>query len=168
VVCVNPSLLLGPGDRRGSSTEDVRKFLCGELPAIPSGGISFVDVRDVAPACVAAMERGRPGARYLMGGPNWTCREFVGRLERVSKVSGPWLRLPSRWNSVLSRAARAVDSFCDHRGMTSPVDRVGFEMGQLFWYCDSSLAQKELGFSARDPAETLDDTIRDIRATSPI
>src|SRR5262249_29786032 len=62
IVCVNPTLLLGPGDRRGSSTEDIRKFLCGELPAIPSGGISFADVRDVAVACVAAMELGRPGA----------------------------------------------------------------------------------------------------------
>lgn len=168
VVCVNPSLLLGPGDRRGSSTEDVRKFLCGELQGIPSGGISFVDVRDVAVACVAAMARGRAGARYLLGGPNWTCREFIGRLERVSKVSGPWLRVPSRWNSVLNRAVRAVDHFCEHRGITSPVDRMAFEMGQLFWYCDSSLAKRELGFSARDPAETLDDTVRDIRASSPL
>ena len=61
IVCVNPSLLLGPGDRRGSSTEDVRKFLVGEIAAIPSGGLSFVDVRDAASACLSAMERGRPG-----------------------------------------------------------------------------------------------------------
>ena len=67
IVCVNPSLLLGPGDRRGSSTEDVRKFLCGEIQAIPSGGLSFVDVRDAAAAMVAAMDKGRPGARYLVG-----------------------------------------------------------------------------------------------------
>ncbi len=167
VVVVNPSLLLGPGDRRGSSTEDVRKFLCGEIPVIPSGGISFVDVRDTATACIAAMDVGRPGSRYLLGGPNWTCREFLGRLERAAKREGPWLRLPARWNSVLTRAVSAVDHFCTHRGVSSPIDRISFEMGQIFWYCDSSLARRELGFSPRDPAETLDDTIRDIRAASP-
>jgi hypothetical protein len=41
-------------------------------------------------------------------------------------------------------------------------------MSQLYWYCDSSLARRELGFAPRDPAETLDDTIRDIRAGSPV
>jgi dihydroflavonol-4-reductase len=168
VVCVNPSLLLGPGDRRGSSTEDVRKFLCGELPIVPSGGLSFVDVRDAAAACVSAMEKGRAGARYLLGGPNWTFKEFLGRLERTAKVDGPWLRVPSRFSSALSRAVRAVDDFCEHRGMSSPVDRVSFEMGQVYWYCDSTLARRELGFAPRDPAETLDDTIRDIRHSSPL
>lgn len=165
IVCVNPSLLLGPGDRRGSSTEDVRKFLCGEVPVIPSGGLSFVDVRDAADACVAAMSKGRPGGRYLLGGPNWTFREFFGRLSRVSKVEGPWLRLPASWNSILSRTVSAIDNVYKHRGTSSPIDRISFEMGQVYWYCDSSLAKRELGFVTRDPAETLDDTIRDIRAS---
>lgn len=164
LVVVNPSLLLGPGDRRGSSTTDVRKFLCGEIPVVPSGGVNFVDVRDVAEACIAAMARGKSGERYLLGGPNWTFREFLGRLERMSKVEGPWLRLPSRFSDALTRAVRAVDHAYRHRGHTAPVDRISFEMAQHFWYCDSSKAQRELGFLARDPAETLDDTIRDVRA----
>jgi dihydroflavonol-4-reductase len=134
---------------------------------VPSGGLSFVDVRDAATATVAAMERGRPGARYLLGGPNWTFREFLGRLGRVSKVEGPWLRIPTGWNGLANRATRALEHVYDHRGASSPIDRVSFEMGQFYWYCDSSLARRELGFIARDPAETLDDTVRDIRATSP-
>ena len=163
LVVVNPSLLLGPGDRRGSSTMDVRRLLCNEIPAIPSGGINFVDVRDVAPACVTAMEKGRSGQRYLLGGPNWTFAEFLGRLGRIARVDGPWLKLPSRWNRVLEGAVRAVDELYRHRGQTSPVERISFEMSQHYWYCDSSLAVRELGFSSRDPAETLDDTVRDIR-----
>lgn len=164
LVVVNPSLLLGPGDRRGSSTMDVRKFLCGEIPVVPSGGVNFVDVRDVAEACVVAMARGRSGERYLLGGPNWTFRDFLGRLERISKIEGPWLRLPSRFSDALTRAVRAVDHAYRHRGHSAPVDRISFEMSQHFWYCDSSKAQRELGFLMRDPAETLDDTIRDVRA----
>src|SRR5262245_42076901 len=43
VVLVNPSLLLGPGDEKEPSTKDVRLFLEGSIPAIPAGGIAFVD-----------------------------------------------------------------------------------------------------------------------------
>ena len=130
---------------------------------VPAGGINFVDVRDVARTAVVAMERGRSGQRYLLGGPNWTFREFFGRLSRISKVEAPWLRLPARWNAALTRAVRALDHAYRHRGHTSPVDRIAFEMAQYFWYCDSTRAHKELGFVARDPAETLDDTVRDVR-----
>src|SRR4051812_49411101 len=53
VVAVNPSLLLGPGDRRLSSTGDVRKFLQRKIPVVPDGGINFVDARDAALATAA-------------------------------------------------------------------------------------------------------------------
>src|SRR5207302_9724248 len=46
VIVVNPSLLLGPGDERTSSTGDVRRFLRREIPVVPEGGVSFVDARD--------------------------------------------------------------------------------------------------------------------------
>ncbi|MEO8903577.1 MAG: NAD-dependent epimerase/dehydratase family protein, partial [Polyangiaceae bacterium] len=61
VVLVNPSLLLGPGDTRESSTGDVRRFLERAIPAIPGGGIAFVDVRDAALGMWQAFERGRAG-----------------------------------------------------------------------------------------------------------
>ena len=161
LVVVNPSLLLGPGDARDSSTGDVKKFLRKEIPVVPPGGMNFVDVRDAADATVAAMERGRPSQRYLLGGPNWTLKEFFGRLERISKVRGPRLRLPkllqTRAASFLEHAYRAFDK-------TPPVDKMTVEMSHVFWYCDSAKAQRELGFAPRDPGETLDDTVRDLRA----
>jgi dihydroflavonol-4-reductase len=161
VVIVNPSLLLGPGDERQSSTGDVKKFLRKEIPIVPPGGINFVDARDAAQATIAAMERGRAGERYLLGGPNWTLAEFFGRLERASKVRGPRLKLPDRValgaTSLLEHAYKALNK-------QAPVDRISVEMSQVFWYCDSSKAERELGFVARDPGETLDDTIKDLRA----
>jgi dihydroflavonol-4-reductase len=160
VIMVNPSLLLGPGDERQSSTGDVKKFLRQEIPIVPPGGLSFVDARDAAAATVAAMERGRPGERYLLGGPNWTFAEFFGRLERTSKVRGPRLRLPAQLAAhaagFLEHAYKAVDR-------RAPVDKVSVEMSQVYWYCDSSKAERELGFVVRDPGETLDDTVRDLR-----
>ncbi len=161
LVVVNPSLLLGPGDTRDSSTGDVKKFLRRELPIVPPGGLSFVDARDAAAATHAAMERGRSGQRYLLGGPNWTFGEFFGRLERASKVRAPRLKIPDK----LARGAAAFVEHAYHAmDRAAPVERIAVEMSQVYWYCDSSKARRELGFEARDPGETLDDTIRDLRA----
>src|SRR3954463_6282563 len=94
VVAVNPSLLLGPGDRRLSPTGDVRKFIKRQIPTIPDGGINFVDARDAAAATATALAKGRAAQRYLLGGPNWTTKEFFDRLGRVANVSPPRLKLP--------------------------------------------------------------------------
>ena len=160
LVIVNPSLLLGPGDDRLSSTQDVLRFLQRDIPAVPSGGVNFVDARDAAAAFIAAMERGRPGERYLLGGPNWTCREFFGRLERVSKVSAPKLQLPDK---LALFGARVVDSVYRHAGRLPPLEFTSVEMGTYFWYLDDSKARRELGFSSRDPLETLYDTVTYLR-----
>lgn len=160
LVTLNPSLLLGPGDKRLSSTEDVLRFLAGDIPVIPPGGVNFVDVRDVAIAFRTAMEKGRAGERYLLGGPNWTCAAFFERLERASKVKGPWIKLPE---PVYAFAGKALDAFYRHWDKAPPVDRISVEMGQRFWYLDPGKAERELGFEARDPYETLHDTVSYIK-----
>jgi dihydroflavonol-4-reductase len=67
LVILNPSLLLGPGDERLSSTKVILDFLGHKIAAVPTGGLSFVDVRDAAKAFRVAMKKGRHGERYLMG-----------------------------------------------------------------------------------------------------
>jgi dihydroflavonol-4-reductase len=161
IICVNPSLLLGPGDRRCSSTGDVRRFLRGQVPIVPSGGVNFVDVRDAAAATLAAFERGAPGERYLLGGPNWRMKEFFGRLGRVAKVRPPRWRLPS---NVQRAGASLVEELWRRRGKEPPFDRVSVEMSEHFWWFDSGKARRVLGFAARDPALTLADTVRYLRA----
>jgi dihydroflavonol-4-reductase len=163
VVAVNPSLLLGPGDRRLSSTGDVRRFLRGQVPTIPRGGINFVDARDAAAATVAALDRGRPGERYLLGGPNWTMKEFFARLARVAKVRGPWLQVPSRLDGLQRKAASWLEHAYRSRGKEPPVDRISVEMSEHFWWFDSAKAERELGFVARDPQLTLHDTVAYLR-----
>jgi dihydroflavonol-4-reductase len=161
VVIANPSLLLGPGDHRESSTGDVRRFLERAIPAIPSGGIAFVDVRDAAVGMLAAFERGQPGERYLLNSKNLTIAAFLQRLERITGVAAPRLRLPrSRTlalglNSVVGRALRAM-------GTEPPIDDVSLEMAQYFWYCNAAKAEERLSWAPRDPGETLRDTVQDL------
>lgn len=160
VVAVNPSLLLGPGDRRLSSTGDVRKFLKRQIPTVPDGGMNFVDARDAAVATANALTHGRAGERYLLGGPNWTMKEFFERLGRVAKISPPRLKLPSK----LSRwGASLVEEIYRHRGKEPPIDRISVEMAEHYWWIDSRKAEAELGFSPRDPQLTLVDTVAYLR-----
>lgn len=163
VVSVNPSLLLGPGDVHGSSTEDVRLLLEGAVPAVPAGGLSFVDVRDAAEAMWRAMERGRPGERYLIGGCNLTVADFFARLARIAGVRAPWLPMP-RSRQLASFGARAIERLAARVGVPTRVDSVSVEMAQCFWYVDSTKAERELGWVPRDPGVTLMDTIDDLRA----
>lgn len=162
VICVNPTLLLGPGDLRGSSTEDVRLFLERRIPAVPSGGLSFVDARDAAEAMRLAMALGVPGERYLLGACNLTIREFFARLSRVSGVPAPWLPMP-RARELASWGARHLERAAGALGISMPVDAVSLDMAQRHWYLDATRAETVLGWLPRDPSQTLADTVQDLR-----
>jgi dihydroflavonol-4-reductase len=161
VLSVNPTLLLGPGDLRGSSTDDVRLFLDRRIPAVPAGGISFVDARDAAAALSLAMERGSSGRRYLVGAKNITLKNFFACLERVSGVHAPILPMP-RIPSLARIGAPWMGRALERLGQYPALDPVSLEMAQYFWYLDSSRAETELGWKPRDPMETLADTVRDL------
>jgi dihydroflavonol-4-reductase len=160
VVIVNPALLLGPGDDRGSSTGDVAMFLEGQIPSLPTGGMSFVDARDCAAGVIAAMQKGRPGERYLLGGPNWTFRQLVYHAAAMTGLRAPALELPVGVSKKLAPAMRKLMPLV---GRQFKLDDETIDMSAYFWYCDSSKAANELGFSSRDPMATLGDTIEDLR-----
>lgn len=163
VVCVNASLLLGPGDVNGSSTDAVRLLAQGAVRAVPAGGLSFVDARDAAEAMRLAMDRGHPGDRYLVGACNLTFVEFFARLARIAGVSEPWLRMP-RSPALARVGATWMGRVGSRLGLSAAVDPVSAEMAQFFWYLDAGKAEADLGWKARDPNTTLYDTVADLRA----
>ncbi|MGH9407295.1 MAG: NAD-dependent epimerase/dehydratase family protein [Terriglobia bacterium] len=158
---VNPSLILGPGDDRRSSTGDVALFLAGQILAIPRGGLSFVDVRDAARGLVSAMRLGRPGERYLLGGTNWTFEELIETVARLSGRHAPTLKPSLRFSLLSAHLLRLTYPLA---GKRFDLDDASIKMSARFWYCDSTKARTELGFETRDPMETLRDTIADLRA----
>jgi dihydroflavonol-4-reductase len=160
LVILNPSLLLGPGDERLSSTKVVLDFLARKIPYIPSGGLNFVDARDAAAAFISALERGKHQEKYLLGAANMTFAQFLGRLERLSGISAPGLRMPKK---LAMAGAGLIESVFKNFNKTSPVDPNEVEQAEHFWYFDSSKAVEELKFATRDPAETLQDTIGYLR-----
>ena len=160
LVIMNPTLLLGPGDERLSSTKIVLDFLGKKIPYCPSGGLSIVDNRDAATAFIAAVENGRHQEKYLLGSANMTFADFFGRLARLSGVSAPMLKMPKK---LAMAGSSMIESVFKNWGKTSPVASKEVEQAEHFWYFDSTKAEEELGFSPRDAQETLNDTIKDIR-----
>lgn len=156
LVIVQPSLVLGPGDERLSSTVDVQRFLDGKMPVLPPGGVNFVDARDAAAGLMAAMDRGTPGERYLLGGPNWTFKRFFERVADLADKRAPVLTAPA---AAMRMGGAVMDFAWRKAGRTPPVDKVSAEMGTYFWYLDDAKARRDLGWAPRDANETLNDTV---------
>jgi dihydroflavonol-4-reductase len=155
LVFVRPPILLGPGDHRLRSTRTVNQFLRRKLPFLIRGGMHFADVRDVAAAIAAAIDR--PGARpiYHLDGHECSIEEFFDSLEAVSGVPRPQLVLPFRAGWLV---ARALERF-----HVVP-DPVVIEMASHWWGLGSRFAADDLGWKPRDPHETLRDTVEWLRA----
>ncbi len=94
-VVVNPTAPVGEGDRKPTPTgRMVAGVASGRIPAFVASGLNVVDVRDVAAGHVLALERGRAGERYLLGGVNLTLAELFAAIARIAGRPRPRLRVP--------------------------------------------------------------------------
>ncbi len=155
-ISLNPSLLLGPGDARLSSTEDVLNILHRRHAAAVDGTIAFVDVRDCAPVFVDALTHGRSGERYLLNGANMSVRRFAERVATAGQVSPPRWVLKKTWALT---AARWLDGVAHAMGTSGPIDPVSIDLAGHHWACDSTRARRTFDFRPRDPGDTIFDTV---------
>ncbi len=163
VVSLNPSLLLGPGDVLGGvSTQAISVFLDQGVPFAPPGGISFVDVRDVAAAVELALTRGNAGERYLLAGANMLCGDVCARLARITGRGEPMVAMPGATKVVL----QWFPKWGREKGISAVVgpviSREDLELSSHYWYADSGKAADALGWAHRDPMQTIEDTAFDI------
>lgn len=162
-VCLNPSLLLGPGDDfGGASTHAVSVFLEHGVPFAPPGTISFIDVRDAAEAVERSIEHGRKGERYLLSSANMSFEDFYSRLARMSGGEQPVASMPSLTRKALGWFPGWGKANGISAGWGPVISREDLELACHHWTVDSSKAMDELGWSPRGPNETLDDTIYDL------
>jgi dihydroflavonol-4-reductase len=94
-VCVNPTTPVGDGDRTPTPTGAmIRGVATGRYRAYPRIGLNVVDVRDVARGHALALERGRPGERYLLGGVDLPMRELFAAVARLAGRPRPTIGVP--------------------------------------------------------------------------
>jgi dihydroflavonol-4-reductase len=141
-VIVNPPSMFGAGDRRkaGSLIEAV---LAGRLKLAPPGGLNVADVQAVCRGCLLALERGRAGERYILGGENLTGLGLMARIAAVTGGRAPrWC--PPRW------AVRAFAAMVAVRerwwGSRPPLTSEVLRLAPCWQWFRSSKAEAELGY----------------------
>lgn len=152
-VIVNPAVVIGPGDIHLGAGSLLIEMAKGRVPAIPPGGITVIDVRDVAAAHVAAAERGRTAERYLLGAVDLSHKAWMRLVADVVGVPAPALHLPGAAMPALGALvdlARAV-----HVPLPADGNQIRFSGHNLYYNCQKSWA--ELGEPRIDVHQSLQD-----------
>ena len=157
-VMVCPSVVFGPC-RTGHSTMQIAELLQSRsLLAVPVGGVSVVDVEDVAAGHIRAMQRGRTGHRYILSGANMLWTEIVLALATALGVAPPRRSLPPGLALGIGLLAEIWVSL---GGRNVPLSRTIARDASQVSRCSNQKSIRELGCAYRPFA----DTARRIAAT---
>jgi dihydroflavonol-4-reductase len=156
-VIVNPSTPIGPGDARPTPTGRlILNAAAGRMPGFVDTGLNFVHVDDVAAGQLAALERGRIGERYILGGQNASLKQLLAVVAAEMGRAPPRVKIPRGAVLPFALAAEAVAAITDHEPF---ITRAGLRMSKSRMYFTSAKAERELGFSARPYEEAVREAI---------
>ena len=132
-VCVNPTTPVGEGDRAPTPTGAmIRGVALGRFRAYPGIGVNLVDVRDVARGHALALEHGREGERYLLGGANLPLAEVFAAVADLAGRPRPRVRVP--YSAIRLGALLGL------------VNRNEAILARTSAYFSSAKAERELGY----------------------
>jgi dihydroflavonol-4-reductase len=156
-VIVNPSTPVGPRDRRPTPTgRIIVEAANGRMPAFVDTGLNVVHVDDVALGHVAALEHGRIGERYILGGENVLLADLLADIAELVGRKPPRVRLPRRMLYPLAMAAQMTAGLTKREPFIT-VD--GLRMARYRMFFSSAKAQRELGYEFRPYGEGLHEAI---------
>ncbi len=164
VVLVLPTAPMGPGDWRPTPTgKMVVDFMNGRIFATLGGGLNVVAVEDVARAHVLALQHGRPGERYLVGGENLSLSQIWERLAQICGRKAPTVHIPFWMALSLGQAdelrCRLFRRSAD--GMAAPlIPLEGVRMARHQMHVSFAKAQSELGYTATSVTAALERAVR--------
>ncbi len=145
VVIVNPTTPIGERDIKPTPTgRIVVDFLKRKFPAYVKTGLNLVDATECARGHVQALEKGKSGERYILGGENLTLKQILDRLGAITGLKSPTVKLPY----IFALAAGAVDEVVTGRILgrepRATIDAV--RMGRKMMFVSSAKAERELGW----------------------
>ena len=145
VVVVNPTTPVGEQDIKPTPTgRIVVDFLKKKFPAYLDTGLNLVDVRECALGHVAALEQGRSGERYILGGENLTLKQILDKLGAITGLPSPKVRVPY----VVALATGVVDELVTGRilGKEPRATVEAVKMSRKKMFVSSGKAERELGW----------------------
>ncbi|MEQ8764032.1 MAG: NAD-dependent epimerase/dehydratase family protein [Planctomycetota bacterium] len=157
-VIVNPSAPIGPRDVKPTPTgRTIVDAARGNMPAYVDTGLNVVHVDDVADGHLRALERGRVGERYILGGENLTLKQILEVVAEMSGSRAPSIRLP---HGLILPIAHLAQGWA--RITNGPEPRVtvdGVKMSRKRMFFSSAKAERELDYRARPAREAIRDAI---------
>lgn len=154
ITILNPAIIMGPGDMNQISSSMLIELKKGSVPGIPAGGQTYVDVRDVAAAHVAAATKGRTGERYILGAYDLAMRDMIPLMAQIVGVKAPQLHVPAfsaEPLGLLVDVLRAVR-------IPIPADGNQIRLSARNIYFDCRKAWRELGEPRIGLRQMLEDT----------
>ena len=156
---VLPTFPLGAGDRAPTPTGKlVLDFLNGRMPGYVDTVLNVAHVEDVAAGHLLAMERGRPGRSYILGGENLTLQALLGELAHITGLPAPRLKVPRAVSLVAAGLSEAVEGHLLRRHPSIPLEAARMSTSHMAF--DDTRAHAELGYSSQPAAEALEDSAR--------
>jgi dihydroflavonol-4-reductase len=145
VVVVNPTTPVGEQDIKPTPTgRIVVDFLKKKFPAYVDTGLNLVDVKECARGHIAALEKGRSGERYILGGENLTLKQILDNLAAITGLPSPKVRVPY----IVALATGVVDEVVTGhilgREPRATIDAV--RMGRKKMFVSAGKAERELGW----------------------
>jgi dihydroflavonol-4-reductase len=151
VITVNPTTPIGENDVKPTPTgRIVVDFLKGKFPAYVETGLNLVDVRECARGHVAALEKGRSGERYILGGENLTLKQILDKLGAIAGLPSPKVKLPYFVAYVAGAVDQTISGRLLGREPRATIETV--RMGKKKMWASSGKAERELGWKTV-PAE---------------
>src|SRR5215467_2835902 len=145
VVTVNPTTPIGERDVKPTPTgRIVVDFLKRKFPAYVETGLNLVDVAECARGHVAALEKGRSGERYILGGENLTLKQILDKLAAITGLPSPKIKLPYLFAFAAGLVDEAVTGLLLRREPRATVDAV--RMGKKKMFASSAKAERELAW----------------------
>jgi dihydroflavonol-4-reductase len=145
VVVVNPTTPMGERDIKPTPTgRIVVDFMKRKFPAYVETGLNLVDATECARGHVQALEKGRSGQRYILGGENLTLKQILDRLAAITGLPSPTVKLPY----IFALAAGVVDEMVTGRilGREPRATIEAVRMGRKMMFVSSAKAERELGW----------------------
>src|SRR5271170_3974916 len=156
-VIVNPSTPIGPRDVRPTPTgRIIIEAASGRMPAFVDTGLNLAHVDDVASGHVAALDRGRTGERYILGGANVFLADMLADISRLVGRRPPTLKLP---RALIYPIAYGAEFAAKVSGSEPFVTLDGLRMARHHMFFDDAKARRELGYVSRPYREGLSDAI---------
>jgi dihydroflavonol-4-reductase len=145
VILLNPTTPIGAYDRKPTPTgRIVVDFLNGNFPAYMDTGLNLVDAGEVARTHVAALTRGTPGERYILGGENLTLKQILDKMSAITGLPSPRYKVPASVAMTFAFFDEWITGRLRGKEPRATVEAV--RMGQKKMYASSAKAERELGF----------------------